>query len=195
MTSLIVRYPFATAMGFACTRGFLGDLTAQRYEQSDGAFVLDARRSATYASWGCVCCAFYDYLFYVIVMPRWWPTHVAGKLCRANVFKAVVFDATVLAPCMYFPAFYLFKENFLGGAGARPALERYGKEALTQNTYSLAFWTPTNVVMFSLVKPEYRVLFTSVTSLCYNALLSHVTEALRLSRRETRFVRHATRTP
>lgn len=193
--SLLARYPFAMSVCvIGPTRGFLGDGMAQTLDREDGeSFELDLGRSATYAAWGCASCALYDYLFYVRIAPRVWPTYAAGVFSRSNVFKAVMLDALVLMPLVYFPALYLYKDAVLAGKPAHDALRRYEAEAVVQNGIGLGFWLPINFFMFALVKPELRVPFTSAAALGYAGILSWVSEGLCLNPVERRLARRSTR--
>ena len=182
LLTLIRRYPLPTACGFAATRGFCGDAMAQALEHDPaaGPFDLDLGRSAIYVTWGCCSALLYDYTFYSRLFPRWFPTYVNGQFSKMNVAKAVGFDALILTPVAYFPVFYILKDCIIdrtrspGGACGHYFMQDF----VPQNAYSLAFWTPVNVVMFGVVRPEYRVGFTSVMALGYCVVLSWVTAEL-----------------
>lgn len=169
-----------TSLAFASARGFLGDLTAQKLEHDkEDRFELDAGRSVVYVMWGCASALLYDYSFYSILFPRWWPSYVGGQLHKMNVLKSVSMDSFVLTPLVYFPMFYCLKDTIVAQTHTPPeAISHYGEELIEQNKHSLAFWTPVNVVMFGAVQPAYRVGYTSVMALGYMAILSAVTEGL-----------------
>jgi len=73
-------------------------------------FAFDVKRAATFMGWT-VCVGFaVDRWLYSTMFPRWFPSRdAAGKIIRANVAKAVVFDNFFFTPFMYFPVYYLFK--------------------------------------------------------------------------------------
>ena len=157
---VIQRWPFATTVAFASTRGFMGDAFAQRYEHKGPSvdFVLDGHRSLTYIGWSNVACFLMDFSFYAILIPRWWPTYVAGSFSRVNVCKAVAFDAIAITPLAYFPAFYVFKDCFQAKTHTvTGAVQHYLEEFFPQNGFALLYWTPANILMFGLVKPQFRV--------------------------------------
>ena len=185
LLKVVRRYPISTAAGFASSRGFLGDAMAQKLEheekRSGGDFAFDVSRSAVYIAWGCASAFLYDYTFYSVLFPRWFPSFVGGALSKANVAKSVAVDNLLLTPLGYFPMFYVLKDTLLAGTHSpAEALRHYGDDFLPQNAYSLAYWTPVNVAMFGAVRPSYRVGYTSVMALGYVVLLSHVTESLAL---------------
>ena len=181
LLKLVRRYPLTSATAFASTRGFLGDAMAQKLEHDDGRGDLsfDGARSATYVAWGCASALLYDYAFYSVLFPRWWPTFVGGQFSKVNVAKAVACDSFVLTPLAYFPMFYVLKDTCVAGTHApADALRHYADDVVPQNAYSLAYWTPVNAVMFGAVRPSYRVGYTSVMALGYIGLLSWVTQML-----------------
>ncbi|KAK7239255.1 hypothetical protein SO694_00025161 [Aureococcus anophagefferens] len=145
LLKLVRRYPRTSATAFASTRGFLGDAMAQKLEHDDGRgdFSFDGRRSATYVAWGCASALLYDYTFYSVLFPRWWPTFVGGQLEGQRVAKAVACDSRSCSrPLAYFPMFYVKDTCVAGTHASADALRHYADDVVPQNAYSLAYWTP-----------------------------------------------------
>lgn len=143
-------------------------------------------------------CLLFDVLFYRVVFPRVFPTHVGGRFVRANVLKATASENLLITPFVYLPGFYVYKELVAataqqqqrpspsaGAARAPPpaavvtrALTHYRNEFGAQNASSLAFWVPVNYVTFALVPIHLRVAFVSVAAVGYVGVLSAVTQCL-----------------
>jgi len=177
-------------VAFTSSRGVLGDVSAQLFEQRDQLqegepFFHDVNRTLTYATFCIGTGAVLDRYLYTIKFPQWFPSKdpVTGMRHNLNIAKAVLVDNFLSTPFLFFPAYYLYKDCFMGLGVTKPltpveSLEHYRSEFFEQNIASLLFWVPANTVTFGVIPTHLRVAFVSVCTTGYLAILSVITASL-----------------
>jgi len=174
----IADRPHQSTLAIYTLRGLVGDVVAQRME---GRRRLDLRRTATYITWCDLVGEFYTRPWVSILCPRWFPTLVDGTICWQNVLCALALDNFVLAPCIYYPAFYLFKSAAAGCFSVCIPLQQYRKEFLPQMKALWALWIPAGLVNLAMIPPPSRAAFNGVVGLLWVVILSLVTNSLSIT--------------
>ena len=104
------------------------------------------------------------------------PTRIVdGTICWQNVVCALALDNFVLAPCIYYPAFYLFKSAAAGCFSVRTPLQQYRKEFWPQMKALWSLWIPAGLINLTMIPPPSRAAFNGAVGLIWVVILSLVT--------------------
>ena len=178
ISSGIKARPYSSTVLFASCRGCVADYAAQKIEQKQDPTLpqrIDRNRMMVYTLFSNFVSFTIDRPVYAILLPRLFPTYVAGKFSKLNVFKATCFDNFLVTPVYFFPCFYIFKDALVEQTHTvRGALEHYASEFWTQNAVNCACWFPIHTVTFS-IPPHLRVGFTAAAATAYVTVLSYTT--------------------
>jgi len=174
----IANKPHQSTLAIYTLRGLVGDVVAQRME---GRRSFDIRRTATYITWCDLVGELYTRPWVSILCPRWFPTFVDGTIRWQNVVCALALDNFVLAPCIYYPAFYLFKSAAGGCFSVRTPLQQYRKEFWPQMKALWSLWIPAGLINLTMIPPPLRAAFNGAVGLIWVVILSLVTNSLSIT--------------
>ena len=193
-SALVRDWPVTSTLAFASMRGATGDVTAQNIERrardaTASPRPIDWRRTLTYSMWTNIVAQTIDRYVYVVLVPRWFPSQVAGRFAWRNVLLASAFDNFLVTSLLYFPCFYVFKDCLMPrlapasddtptASDVTSALKHYAEDARAQLVATWAYWVPVHCFMFGFVPPHLRVLCVSVAATGYVSLLSFTTQKL-----------------
>ncbi|EEY61376.1 uncharacterized protein PITG_01671 [Phytophthora infestans T30-4] len=174
------RSPMLTKSVTSAVLFGLGDRIAQRVEKSqrgddsrvkeienDGAFVSDSTaRTMRMMIWGCV--------LFTPIAHTWvnFSERVVGSHGKVVVFKKMLLDALVLAPSIN-TIFFTSTQMMQGksfGHGVDFAVDRL-PQTLKAN---YMIWPLANIVNYSYVPLQYRILFINCVNLVWTSVLSTI---------------------
>ncbi|CAK7562922.1 MAG: Protein required for ethanol metabolism [Sporothrix epigloea] len=139
-----------------------GDITAQQLVERRGAADHDVVRTGRMALYGGTVFGPAATTWYGILQ-----RHVVLSTPRKTMLARVAADQLLFAPV--FCGVFLGSMAVLEGGSPREKLKKYYASALTAN---YALWPAVQMVNFSLVPLEHRVLFVNVISIGWNSYLS-----------------------
>jgi len=178
-------YPLAFGMFFSTFKTSFSDLLVQTTVEKRSE--IDWRRNAAFATFGCLYLGGVQYILYVPVFKRIFPTAgtfsektVMGKLKDKQGMKetgAQVFvDQFVHHPLMYFPVFYATKEIVTNPTS--PDLKRaiftdyFGTNFKEDMLALWKIWIPSTVLNFTFMPLWGRIPWVASTSLIWTCILS-----------------------
>ncbi|ERS96861.1 protein Mpv17 [Sporothrix schenckii 1099-18] len=142
----------------------VGDVTAQQLVERRGPTGHDSMRTGRMALYGGTVFGPAAATWYGILQ-----RHVVLSTPRKTMLARVAADQGVFAPV--FIGVFLSSMAVLEGGSPQEKLEKNYKNALTAN-YML--WPAAQMVNFSLVPLEHRVLFVNLVSIGWNSYLSYL---------------------
>ncbi|KIH89476.1 protein Mpv17 [Sporothrix brasiliensis 5110] len=142
----------------------VGDITAQQLVERRGPTGHDSMRTGRMALYGGAVFGPAAATWYGILQ-----RHVVLSTPRKTMLARVAADQGVFAPV--FIGVFLSSMAVLEGGSPQEKLEKNYKNALTAN-YML--WPAAQMVNFSLVPLEHRVLFVNLVSIGWNSYLSYL---------------------
>lgn len=178
-------YPLAFGMFFSTFKTSFSDLLVQTtVEKRD---TIDWRRNAAFASFGCFYLGGVQYLLYVPVFKRFFPTAgefsgltIKQKLNNPRGMKEtaaqVGLDQFVHHPLLYFPVFYATKEIVTNPTSPdlkRAIVKDYFGTNFKEDMVALwKIWIPSTVLNFTFMPLWGRIPWVASTSLIWTCILS-----------------------
>uniref|UniRef100_A0A7S2UHF2 ACT domain-containing protein n=1 Tax=Attheya septentrionalis TaxID=420275 RepID=A0A7S2UHF2_9STRA len=178
-----MRYPFAFGMTISTFKTSASDLLVQKVvEQKE---VVDWKRNAAFAAFGCFYLGGVQYMIYVPLFSRIFPNAAsfAAKGLRDKfkdikgmgaVAGQVFLDQCVHHPLMYFPVFYITKELVMNDKDAdiMRVLRTY-KDNMKEDMLALwKIWVPSTILNFAFMPMWARIPWVACTSLVWTCILS-----------------------
>lgn len=172
-TKLAEKRPLLTLSVTNGVLGGVGDLLAQSIEHRDikrrpahGQFKWDFIRTLRFIGWGAACGPIF-YKWYGFLNRRF---PLPKQNYSVSLAKRVAMDQTVYAP-IGIGAFFVAM-NYMEGHGWQSARARLREFYLPTLAANYAIWPLVQTINFGFVPPIYRVPFTSVVSVFWNAFIS-----------------------
>ncbi|KAJ1798023.1 hypothetical protein LPJ59_002769 [Coemansia sp. RSA 2399] len=175
-TALAERQPLLTLAVTNGTLGGVGDLLAQfieyRNSKTTNRFSWNYKRTLRFVAWGAVCAPVFHkwYLFLNNRFPLPTMKETGKRAYVTAVAQRVATDQGIYAP-LGIAAFFIAM-NYMEGkdwASARTRLSNYYWPTLAAN---YAVWPAVQAVNFGIVPTIYRVPFSSIVSIFWNAYIS-----------------------
>ncbi len=178
-------YPFAFGVVFSTAKTSFSDLLVQKFVEKRKE--VDWRRNAAFATFGCFYLGMAQYVVYVPVFTRLFPTAasfpgktIAGKLKdfrgQLEALGQVAADQLVHHPFMYFPAFYCVKELVVKGPQQADLFNavfvEYRKNFKEDMIALWKVWVPSALINFTMMPMWGRIPFVASTSLIWTCILS-----------------------
>ena len=167
ISSAVREWPLAVAMGCMTAKAVIVDVAVQCLVERRE--VIDRRRTATFAVFGCLWMGGAQYFIY----SRWMEAIVIPSSAAATAAAKVCFDQLVYVPALFLPVFFVVNCSVRGEAHPlQAAREQYGRELwLTlQTTWPSSF--AMQYVGFRFVPPHLRIPYVAACSLVSTSLLS-----------------------
>ena len=134
----------------------------------------DARRGAAFALFGAALTGPVNYVWLRrlnAIVDRLAPQGGSPAVASKVVLQSIFFQ-----PLIYVPLFYTFTAVIRGWKWEYAA-ERVRTDYITTMKSIWAFWTPVCTFTFSVLPLRQQAVFMSAVSLCWNAILSFITNA------------------
>lgn len=177
-----VQYPMGFGVVLSGFKTSFSDLLVQKVVERREE--IDWKRNAAFASFGFVYLGGVQYILYVPIFPRLFPSaaRFAAKPFREKLkdtkgmfhLSAQVFlDQCVHHPLMYFPAFYCTKELVMSD---KPDFGKVLSEYVDHMEEDLKalwkIWVPATLVNFAFMPMHLRIPCVAATSLVWTCILS-----------------------
>jgi predicted amino acid-binding ACT domain protein len=176
---------FAFGAGFSCAKTSAADLLVQKYIEKREE--IDWKRNGAFASFGLVYLGGIQYVIYVPLFSRLFPS-AAGFTAKSlrqkladvpgmlNVVKQTALDQLVHHPFLYFPAFYATKAVVTEGLGplesCAKGLSVYSENYREDLPALWKIWVPATLVNFAFSPMWFRIPFVACTSMLWTCILS-----------------------
>lgn len=180
--SIARQHPLAFGVVVSTLKTSFSDLLVQKVVERREE--VDWKRNAAFATFGCFYLGGVQYLIYVPVFGRLFPSAAAfaAKSVKEkmrdlkgmlSLCGQVFLDQCVHHPLLYFPVFYMTKEVVMS---EHPDLKRCLSEYkgnLTEDLTALwKVWVPATILNFAFMPMWARIPWTAGTSLLWTAILS-----------------------
>ncbi|KAJ2635500.1 hypothetical protein GGF40_003576 [Coemansia sp. RSA 1286] len=171
-TAVAAKRPLATITVTNGVLGGLGDVLAQTIEahNSKRRFNWDRSRTLRFIAWGSICAPIFHnwYLFLNRIYPI--TTLASKRNFTISVTKRVVTDQLVYAPLGI--AGFFMAMNLMEGGGWQSGKKRLKEYFVPTLKANYAVWPVVQMVNFGFVPVLYRVPFSSIVSVFWNAFIS-----------------------
>ncbi|KAJ1723836.1 hypothetical protein LPJ53_001847 [Coemansia erecta] len=172
-TAVAAERPLTTLTVTNGALGGLGDILAQTIESHNERhrFRWDYRRTLRFVAWGSLCAPLFHKWYLLLNRAFPLPVQSSGKASFIYaVSKRVATDQLVYAPLGI--AGFFVAMNFMEGQDWASAKRRLGEFYLPTLKANYAVWPAVQAVNFGFVPVLYRVPFSSVVSIFWNAFMS-----------------------
>ena len=158
----------ASQMTMAGGIGIAGDLAMQVLEGAEQPSELSAARSARLAAFRIVQAPILD------VAWQQFDRRIVLRSAARTVAAKVAADQLLLMPP--FAAAFFFVQGKLEGLSTDECVDRVRRAFVPTVRAALPFWGCAHVVTFAVVPSAYRVAWTSLASIGWNAFMSHTNQ-------------------
>jgi hypothetical protein len=167
-SSLLERYPFASAVAISTCKNVAADLLTQIYIEAKP---WEPKRTAVFATFGCLFQGCAQYLIVNLGWERLFPGTNAWAVAAKIAGNNFISD-----PLLFFPVFYIFQESIQQGSldikTVRLALSRYLANAILDLRNAWLIWIPGHIVTYGVMPPHKRIPWMSSLSFFYMIVLS-----------------------
>ena len=167
ISNAVREWPLTVAMASMAAKAAVVDVAVQCFVERRE--VVDRRRTATFAIFGCLWMGGAQYFIY----SRWMEAIVIPSSAAATAAAKVCFDQLVYVPALFLPVFFVVNQTMRGDPHPlQAARAQYERELwLTLKTT----WPPSfamQYVGFRFVPPHLRIPYVAACSLVSTTLLS-----------------------
>jgi len=170
INTFYATYPLQAAVLTCGVKASLADFVAQVRSFSDSEQAIEMKRNAAYIIYGGIFIGLMCHVEYDVIFPQLFGTSHNFQ----TIASKVLFDNFISAPLMWLPPAYFIKA-ILFGYPLQEGADRYVtdiKEGLLIKYWSL--WLPAQVISFTFVPDQLRVLFMACISFGWFIVLSSV---------------------